>query len=249
MQPELTEAQVLDVWESGVRQEPPVRALLLAAVAASAGEDVADRPLAALRSLLLDLRCGSFGDVLPCTTDCPACDESLEVMVGAEELRATPGTGTAPAPDPRPAAGPGPMTAGLTAGSYEITFRALTGRDLLAVDPVAPQARRTLLSRCVVSVEPPTDALPDEVLEEVAQRLPDLDPGADTVLSLSCPHCHHEWWAALDVADHLWAEVDAYARRLLHDIHVLARAYGWSESDVLTVSPARRQFYLEAAAG
>ncbi|MFI2372837.1 hypothetical protein [Streptomyces sp. NPDC018833] len=243
MQPELTEAQMLDVWESGVRQEPPVRALLLAAAAAPAGEEVADRPLAALRSLLLDLRCGSFGDVLPCTIDCPACDESLEVMVGAEELRATPGTGTAPAH------GPGPMTAGLTAGSYQITYRALTGRDLLGLVPADPQARRTLLSRCVVSVEPPTDALPDEVLEEVAQRLPDVDPGADTVLSLNCPRCHHEWWAALDVADHLWAEVDAYARRLLHDIHVLARAYGWSESDVLTVSPARRQFYLEAAAG
>jgi hypothetical protein len=33
-------------------------------------------------------------------------------------------------------------------------------------------------------------------------------------------------------------------RVLLHDVHRLATHYGWSESEVLNVSPSRRALYL-----
>jgi hypothetical protein len=32
-------------------------------------------------------------------------------------------------------------------------------------------------------------------------------------------------------------------------VHALARSYGWTEADVLAISPTRRRFYLEASAG
>ncbi|MFF7546429.1 hypothetical protein ACFZCU_22775 [Streptomyces canus] len=239
----LTEANVLEVWEGGLDSTPAARALLIASMAmASRGEqDVADLPLSAVNTLLLDLRCGVFGDALPCTTDCPACGDSLDVTVATEELR--------------PAAAGGrtggtvavPATATLTTDGFTITYRALTGRDVQAIDPTAPGARRTLVRRCVLSVSPPVDDLPDEVLDALAPRLAELDPGADTVLTLDCPQCEHRWEAALDIADHVWTDVSGCARRVLHDVHALARAYGWSEADVLSVSPARRQFYLEVS--
>ncbi|MFI5793141.1 hypothetical protein [Streptomyces sp. NPDC051677] len=239
----LTEANVLEVWEGGLGGTPAARSLLLASVAAPAGQDVADLPLSAVNALLLELRCGAFGDALPCTADCPACGDSLDVTVAAAEL----GPFTAGAiADP---GGHVPATATLTTYGMTVTYRALTGRDVRAVDPMAPRARRSLLRRCVVHVSPPVEELPDEVLEDVARRLPELDPGADTVLVLNCPQCEHRWEAALDIGDHLWVEVSGYARKLLHEVHSLARAYGWSEADVLSVSPARRQFYLEASAG
>ncbi|MFH8736166.1 hypothetical protein [Streptomyces sp. NPDC017964] len=240
MRPELTETQLLGMWEAGDGQAPPARALLLAAAAAPAGEAVADLTLADLNALLLDLREGSFGAALPCAADCPNCDEPLEISVTTDELRA---------PGRRNVPGPRHDLATLLAEGYEVTYRALTGRDLLAVDPASPAARRTLLSRCVVGTDPAADVLPEGVLETLAQRLAGLDPGADTVLPLTCPYCRHTWTAAFDVADYLWAEVEGYARRLLHEVHALARVYGWSESDVLAVSPARRRFYLEATAG
>ncbi|RFC71010.1 hypothetical protein [Streptomyces sp. AcE210] len=239
MRPELTEAQLLSVWETGDGQAPPARALLLAAAAAAPGEAVADLTLADLNALLLDLREGSFGAALPCAADCPNCDEPLEVSVTTDELRA-PGRRNVPGPRRDPAT--------LLAEGYEVTYRALTGGDLLSVDPASPEARRTLLSRCVVDTTPAADDLPEGVLETVAQRLADLDPGADTVVPLTCPYCRHAWTAALDVADYLWAEVEGYARRLLHEVHTLASVYGWSESEVLAVSPARRRFYLAATA-
>jgi len=242
----LTETNVLDVWESGLGSTPAGRAVLLASMAAPSGRDVADLPLSTLNALLLHLRSGAFGDLLPCVTDCPRCGESLDVTVSTDELRALGAGRTGEA-------GPGgrtePAVATLTAHGMEITFRALTARDVQAVDPTAPRARRQLLRRCVLGVSPPADEVPDEVLEDIARRLPGLDPGADPVFTLDCPQCAHRWQAPLDIADHLWADVCGYAQRLLHEVHALARAYGWSEAEVLAVGPLRRRFYLEASAG
>ncbi|MGW2723419.1 hypothetical protein [Streptomyces sp. NPDC001492] len=232
---QLTEANVLDVWESGLAGPPAARSLLLASLAAPSGQSVAGLPLSALNSLLVELRRGAFGDALPCTADCPECGESLDVIVAASELSPA-GAGTAVA-----------ATATVMSYGRTVTYRALTGQDVHAVDPAAPRARQTLLRRCVLRVDPPDDDVPDEVLEDVALRLADLDPGADAVLTLNCPQCKNHWEAALDLAEHLWTDVCAYAHRLLHEVHTLARAYGWTEADVLAISPTRRQFYLEAS--
>ncbi|WP_327417812.1 hypothetical protein [Streptomyces sp. NBC_01233] len=260
MTAELTEARLLDIWETGNGQEPPARALLLAAAAAAlpgpAGNGqpgpqsgaqpdprpVAERTLAARNALLLDLRERCFGTALPCVADCPHCAEQLDVTLTTAELR-PPGDRTAPP-------GGAPATGRVRVDGHEVTYRALTGGDLLAVDPGAPGARRALLCRCVLGAVPPAPEGPnDAVLEAVAERLGALDPGADTAVALTCPYCRHGWTAAFDLAGYLWAEVEAYARRLLHEVHLLARAYGWTEADVLGASPVRRRYYLEAATG
>ena len=40
-------------------------------------------------------------------------------------------------------------------------------------------------------------------------------------------------------------ELEAQAKRLLRSVHVLASAYGWSESEILALSEARRDAYVE----
>ncbi|MFF7726578.1 hypothetical protein [Streptomyces sp. NPDC008001] len=237
---ELTEAQLLSVWESGSGQGPRDRALLLARTAAGDAEPVADLALAALHALLLGFRERAFGSSLPCAADCPACGEPLEVAVETAELRP-------PAPAGVPGARTVPPTGTFRAAGRDVTYRALTLRDLLAVAGCGRDSRRALLQRCVVGTTPDEGPLPGHVLEEVARRLPGVDPGAETTVALECPGCGHSWSAELDVAGHLWAEIEGYARRLLYEVHALARAYGWTEQDVLAVSPARRRFYLEAA--
>ena len=49
----------------------------------------------------------------------------------------------------------------------------------------------------------------------------------------------------LDLLDCAWTVVEAHARRLLGEVHRLARAYGWREHDVLALGAARRAAYLE----
>jgi hypothetical protein len=88
------------------------------------------------------------------------------------------------------------------------------------------------------------DQLPDTLLETITAHMAELDPQADTRLSLSCPGCHHCWQALFDIVSYFWNEIQAWAARIFTEIHLLASAYGWSEADILSLSPLRRQMYL-----
>ena len=55
------------------------------------------------------------------------------------------------------------------------------------------------------------------------------------------------WLESLDIGSFVWHELTAWAQRAMDDVHVLARAYGWSESEVLALSAWRRQRYVELA--
>jgi hypothetical protein len=66
-------------------------------------------------------------------------------------------------------------------------------------------------------------------------------------VDLTCPSCQEPWEVTLDIVTYLWDEIAAEARRLIYEVDVLARAYGWREADVLAMTPQRRQAYLELA--
>jgi hypothetical protein len=237
---ELTEAGLLALWEAGLGQTWPERALALAAAASDADVgELADLTVGGRDALVLTLRRRCFGPHLPCRMDCPSCGDPLELTLAVDDILFE---------NPGPA--PGPLRAEIA--GREVTFRALTSRDLLAVPAGSPDARRALVASCVVETREgdervPADTLTDELVDTVAARLGEADPQADVVIATACPSCGQEWNAPFDPSRYVWSEIDAYARRLLHDIRDLALAFGWTETDVLAVSPARRQFYLDGA--
>jgi hypothetical protein len=51
------------------------------------------------------------------------------------------------------------------------------------------------------------------------------------------------------VVAYFWSEINAWAYRLLGEVHSLASAYGWREEDILAMSPWRRHVYLEMVGG
>ena len=236
----LSEADLLRVWEEGAAQPPAGRALVMLA-AGLPGADVSQ--LASLTvgerdELLLDLRQECFGPALGGRVDCPECAEPLEVAIEADQLRAAWG-------------GPPPAEGTVQAAGYEIRFRLPTSRDALAVDPGDPDGPGQLVARCVLGATEagrpvPAAALELGVLDAVAGAMAGLDTRIDVRVALACPACRHGWSPVLDIAAYLWTEIDTAARRLMHAVHALALAYGWTEADVLTVSPWRRQGYLQA---
>jgi hypothetical protein len=87
--------------------------------------------------------------------------------------------------------------------------------------------------------------LPGEIAAQIAEQIERADPGADISLNLICPACDHRWQITFDIVTFFWAEINHLAKRLLREVHTLARAYGWREADILAMSAARRQAYLE----
>ncbi len=128
--------------------------------------------------------------------------------------------------------------------------RPLTSRDLAAAAACADaaSARRLLAHRAVTGLDGPaaSDAgLADGELDAIAAQLEAIDPLADLALDLDCPDCGAAWEAAVDVAQYVWLEIEAEALRLVREVHAIAAAYGWRETEILAMSPLRRRAYLE----
>jgi hypothetical protein len=51
-----------------------------------------------------------------------------------------------------------------------------------------------------------------------------------------------------DIGEFFWTEIAVQAQRLLREIDALARAYGWTEREILSLPGQRRQAYLELVA-
>lgn len=80
--------------------------------------------------------------------------------------------------------------------------------------------------------------------EAAAQALQMADPTLGLSLAMTCPECGDTIDEPFDPAAFFWAEIEDMARALLRDVIALARALGWSERDILAMSPARRALYL-----
>jgi len=234
-------AELLDIWEDGLARTPARRALALLA-AMSPG--VSRESLAALSvgerdAELLRLREALLGPRMAAIAACPECRERLELTLDVGEFLAL-------------ASGTKRGEISLTVADFSVTFRVPTTLDLVAADgeDSPATARSLILDRCVLSAQRGPDAvdaeqLPAEVLAGISESMAQADPLADIQLRLDCPSCRHRWRAAFDIVSFLWSEIEAWAWRILCDVHTLARAYGWREGDILALSAARRQFYLE----
>jgi hypothetical protein len=236
----LTTHELLDVWEVAAALPPPERALAL--LAAACPEQPADT-LARLSvgqrdARLMTLREWAFGPRMVSVAACPRCGGQLELSFEVADIRVP------------PAEPPELLT--LAIDGHEVRFRPLNGMDLVALARAGARAdgARFLLGRCLLSArrggeEQQPDDLPDEIVQAVVQTMAEADPQADVELALACAACGHRWLAPFDIVSWFWSEIDAWACRLLRDVHSLARAYGWSEADILALSPWRRQFYLK----
>lgn len=253
----LSAAELLDIWEQGQHGSPLQQGLLLltAACPESTAEQLAHLPLGRRDALLIQLRAWTFGPQLASVVNCPHCAERLEFTLENDALLVAPAVAVE---EP-------PTTLALQIEGYAVTFRLPTSVDLAAITPLAAAdtAQQTLLARCllevravdkaehaaataVIPVPPiPLAQVPLTVLSAVLEQMAAADPQADMQFALTCPACTAQWSAFLDIAAFFWRELDDWARRTLREVHILARAYGWREAEILALSAWRRRAYLE----
>jgi hypothetical protein len=213
--------------------------LLEAAAADLAPEALTGMSIGQRDVWLLSLRESRLGPQVTGIVTCRACQEQIEVDFDIRQARVSPPASTAPL--------------SVSQSGYRVDFR-LPGTDDIEPsvhDGDIEATRRALFERCVVSAyrdgrEVSPVSVPPQVVDAVEARMGEADPQADIQLALTCSECAFAWEVTFDIATFLWAEVDAWARRTLLEVHVLALAYGWREADILGLSPPRRRFYLEA---
>ena len=232
----LSAASLLNLWEAGRGRTPVEQALLLLSVAfpERAPGELAQLPIGQRDALLLRLREQTFGSRLTGLSACPKCGERLETTFTVDEFLES---------LPTPAEADAPLT--LETQGFKISFRLPTSLDLQS----APD-RETLLSACVLaatqgetSITPAS--LPEAVIQSLVAHMEQADPLASVSMPFTCFACGHTWQSLFDIASFFWSEINAWAARMLREVHLLASTYGWSEADILAMSAWRRQLYLE----
>lgn len=242
----LSAETVLAVWEQGAGRHGLDRALTLLGVVhpEAVWEDLAALTIGERDRGLWQLRERLFGPRVEAVCRCPRCETEIEYGLNVGEVLSPAGAGRR---EPQV----------WTDGNWTVVFRLPDSRDLaaavVAVETGGREAGRELLRKRTVLEMRRGDALvgaeavPGEVWGGVERRMGELDAPAEVEVTLTCPACDEQWVGAFDIGAFVWEELTALAVRLLREVNVLARAYGWPEAAILRLSPARRQAYLQMA--
>jgi hypothetical protein len=238
----LSAQQMLAVWERGLDQIPLERAItLLEAACPEYDRNVlAGMSIGRRDASLLQLREWAFGRQVSGCMTCQACGQPLEAGFSTDSLR-------------QDAARVEPAQIPLVVDGYELVFRPVNSMDLAACVSAEPgEIARSLFLRCLVSASAggqgiSGEQVPAEIVDHAMDSVTQADSQAHLEITAACGNCGASVREYFDILSFFWSEIDAWARRTLREVHLLASAYGWSEADVLSVSSFRRQFYLEMA--
>jgi hypothetical protein len=104
----------------------------------------------------------------------------------------------------------------------------------------AERAARQLLAGCLLDGEPQGEA--DAEIIQAAMEA--AGPMLDLDLDASCPVCGADQEVRFDVVRHLVGVLAAERRWLTREVHCLARAYGWSHTEILALPRSERRSYV-----
>lgn len=239
----LTAGAALRAWELGQSLDDQGRVLALLSVALpdTARERLRQLPIGQRDALLVRLRQRTFGHVVRGQIQCRQCDAPLAFEL---DLRSYDAVGHLQHPL---------VPKWVTVDGFDVLFRVPNSLDFARVVDRCMEtetARAMLLELCVS--EASRDGRPVAVadltpraIEQLGEKMEELDPMAELPLGVSCERCGSHCLALFDVGRFLWRDVARAAHQLLDEVHALATTYGWTEPQILALSAARRRYYLE----
>lgn len=238
----LSDGQLLQVWEQGFGRTSSERALIMLAACEPDRQptELCEWSVGERDRRLLQLRQQLFGNQASMTTQCEGCKQPIEFSLALDDLildqPATTGT----------------LSAELD--EWRTTFRVPSAGDMIAIQTVPAAARRKdLMKRCILAIEQQAEKvveiedLPPALVERVIAAMARADQQAEIDIGLTCDECGNRWSDRFDIGSFLWRELNDWAQKLLLQVHCLAKAYGWTQEEVLKLSRWRRQVYLGMA--
>jgi hypothetical protein len=234
----LSASDLLTIWERGLGQNSVEQALYILGVwTGEVRENLAALSIGERDAMLFEIYEHLFGPDLEAFAECPACGQRLEYSLNTGNIRQ---------------ANDGPKERAelsLTLADLGLRLRLPNSLDLLAARECAnpTEARRLLAERCVLEAML-ARSLPDNAIDAISSCLVQADPLAEVLVGMECVECHHSLQIMLAIEQFLWTKLSFLVKRLLREVDSLARVYGWSEREILSLSAARREMYLEMSA-
>jgi len=83
-----------------------------------------------------------------------------------------------------------------------------------------------------------------DILQAVERALDEIDPLINLEYNITCPECQKSGNYAIKLEEWAYKKLKSYQDYLIQTIHLLAKAYHWSEEEILTLPAWRRKMYL-----
>lgn len=191
-------------------------------------EPVTDEPMGARNARLMQIRRANLGRKMTCLTGCPSCGETMEIVLDTLDFEVMPQS----------------ERVVVDVQGQALSFRLPTTREIaLAARQGNPLA--VLLNACVINPPPGIQMTDPDLLNSVEKAFDAADPLGCIAIEATCADCGAVAQPVLDPAYLVWSEFAALALRIEDDVHVLARAYGWAEAEILALPEVRRRRYVE----
>lgn len=172
------------------------------------------------------------GDTCWLQHTCRSCSELYDIPVNLNELPV------------KPAGDLFPFAKTMVRGK-QVIIRIPTGGDLEAVAGMTVDDAVEFLMENSVIETPDFNIKECGVLdlESIHAAIEQEAPDVGTRIQTRCPSCDAEEIVEMD----LWHVLRQGVHRggILHDVHMLASHYHWSENDILSLTRAKRQVYLK----
>jgi hypothetical protein len=220
----LSAAELITHWTPGSALAPHARMAALLACVAPAPNLAADT-LGMRNQRLLSFYRALSDAPLEAWARCPGCATDVVFEAPVADLLACP---------------PPPPDAVAEVGTARLRLPRMSDLDALG-GLEAEAAPAALAARCRLDDGEPFTG-PE--VDALAHRFEALDPAADVAVGIDCAACGSAYTATVDVAGFVAHALDRLVHGLYRDIDALARAYGWSEADILALPPARRHRYV-----
>ena len=136
-------------------------------------------------------------------------------------------------------------------GGAQLQLRRPTGRDQLAWRAQNFRTQREALAQVVQTLTisaPVAVECDDAAIAALAAAMEEFDPLTAFRVLTACPHCGLESVFAIDLEAEALRLLAAHSRALLREVHALAAHYGWTEAEIVALSPRRRAHYLQLIA-
>lgn len=230
----ISPSQLLDILDTGSGRSLHARAIQILHAAAGDQRDWPHEPLGNVNDALLRFRELQFGTRLDFVDRCPHCGHGVEFHLDSTAFSNAQGV----------------AKRSITLGDKEVIVRPYTPADFLQVDHSVEDdpesAARELLSSCIANTDTvDLSSLTAEDWSLVAGAIAEADPLSEILFDLECPDCGGKWESLFEPTSYLWRELVNLGERLLREIHMLARAYGWDEATCLRLTPERRGRYVQ----
>lgn len=217
--------QLVAVWDGGAQNEPPHSRLGRVLERLMPDAPLTDDTLGRRNQRLIALHGEIVGGAIEAVAACPACATENEFDV--------PITAIAEASVP-------PVGGHVAAGGLRARVPVMA--DLAAIAGLPPEmAARTLLRRCLDGAPLTID---DVTLAALGAAFEQADPAAVVRLASACAQCGATMTVEVDIAAFVAGAVERKVAAQLMQVAVLARAFGWSESEILALPAARRVRYM-----